>query len=337
MADERNELLSRYLDDDLPANERAELETRLASDDALAGELEATRALRDAVGGVAAGMVPPPELDRVMEPMLRSAPPPRRRAGPVYRWLGAAAAVVLGVTVAVEMSRRHPEPTVSTRVNAAIDDEAIFELAPLPTAVPDEHRPLGATDRLLEEELPQPPAPEPAALDVIGPLESGTEKDDSTKTADPDRTRREEKHAGNRPEISGRTDQRAAAPQPMAAGIQTDTSPGSLDASEERSSAKGMSLRSAARDRGVRAEAPATAIASVAGASGELWRGPAEGCPAGTWAVVVVVVEERVTDIIDRPTAGDERRAAACRPLALLGAEIAGAPDGELEATIVVE
>lgn len=174
-----HELVSRYLDGDLDDEESALLEGRTRTDSEIAAEIEAARQIRRAVAALAQGMEPPATLDTVMEPLRQSAPAPAQTVRPVYRWLGAAAAVVLGVTVAVEVANRNPSPSLSrpSRQRPAPDREKIFELAPLPSAVPDDNRPLGAADHLLEEELPQPTAPEPAPLEVMGPLPTdGTAK-----------------------------------------------------------------------------------------------------------------------------------------------------------------
>ncbi len=168
------ELVSRSLDDDLDAAEASYLEDCAQSDAEVAAEIDSDRQLRAAVAALAERMEPPASLDKVMDPLLRSAPAPPQRIRPAFRWLGAAAAVVLGVTVTVEMARRNPEPSLSGppyRDGRSVQErEEIFQLAPLPTANPDENRPLGATERLLEEEPVAPGAPEPAALEVIGPL-----------------------------------------------------------------------------------------------------------------------------------------------------------------------
>ncbi len=168
------ELVSRHLDGDLDEAEAARLDERARTDAELAAEIDTGRKLRQAVAALADRMEPPATLDKVMDPLRTSAPAPVRRVRPVYRWLGAAATVVFAVTVVMEVARRNPEPTIrrssSQRERPMQEREEIFELAPLPTANPDDRRPLGATDRLLEEEMALPPAPEPAPLEVMGPL-----------------------------------------------------------------------------------------------------------------------------------------------------------------------
>lgn len=184
MDESLQELVSRYIDGDLDDAESARVEARADTDAELAAEIEAALEIRSAVAALAAGMEPPVALDPVMEPLRQSAPVPDRVVRPLYRWLGAAAAVVLGVSVAVEVVRRNPEPALRQPASSHDvrdrDREEIFELAPLPSAIPDDNRPLGAADHLLEEKPPPPSAPEPAPLEVIGPLPT----DESTTIGD---------------------------------------------------------------------------------------------------------------------------------------------------------
>lgn len=181
-----SELVSRYLDGDLDEAETARLEERARTDAELAAEIDSGHRLREAVAGLADRMTVPATLDKVMEPLRRSESVPAQRVRPAYRWLGAAAAIVLGITVAMEVAQRNPEPSLSRpsaqRTRPVNEREEIFKLAPLPTANPNETRPLGATDRLLEEEPVQPAPPEPQPLEVIGPLPAGEPMVDTGKS-----------------------------------------------------------------------------------------------------------------------------------------------------------
>ena len=170
------ERLSRYLDGDLDPRGTAELEARLRSDPDLQNELDALRRLQGAVRLVADGMQPPPELDTLLEPLRVGTPHAGRRIPPAFRWIGMAAGVALAVTVAMEVARHEPDPSIgrlaaeSDRTTEA-EDEGIFQLQPLPTSpVPEEQELVGAADRLLASPLAEPVADEPEPMVVQGPL-----------------------------------------------------------------------------------------------------------------------------------------------------------------------
>jgi len=175
MDDHTQELLSRLLDGDLDVREADTLQRRLASDRELAKELDAMQRLRHAVSEIAEGTEPPAELDRLMEP-LRQAPPsegPRSRL--VGRWLAAAAALVMGSAVLVEVAGDRRDAPIHklrrTTPSAANDEPEVYQLQPLPTsAVPDDEIRLGVCERLAASPIPQPPLDEPPPLEVVGPL-----------------------------------------------------------------------------------------------------------------------------------------------------------------------
>lgn len=307
-----SELLSRYLDDDLSAVDRAEFERRLEEDPDLRAEADAGRELRRAVSQIAGEMEPPAALDAVMKPMLRSAPARRRLVRPAFRWLGAAAAVVLGVTVTLEVARRNPQLPLDRPASPRVmnhDDEAIFELAPLPSAVPDEHRPMGATDRLLEEELQSPEAPEPAPLEIMGPLPSGQ------LPTDPDATAADVAADDTTQLRSAPEPHRKTAKAPQAAGVAAETA-----ASRERKSGKG---------RSVAAHHVSLVVDGV-----HIWTGWSS-CPQERSLTLRIRVRHGViveAGVPDADRAGRE----SCLPTALVGAAVEGLSGGEHLAEIVV-
>lgn len=341
-----SELLSRYLDDDLNENERADFENTLEKDPELRSELDTARRLRLAVASVAAGMNPPAELDRVMEPLCQGAPAPGRRVRPLYGWLGAAAAVVLGVTVTLEMARRNPAPTFEppTRsVDSASEDREIFELAPLPSAVPDDNRPIGATQRLLEEEPPPPAVPEPPALEVVGPL-STDEFTIATESAPP--APKKEKASS---EVGGFT--RDEASEELKSTLHKSDQDASLGSGrreknnetpadddpriKQSATAAGVAgrLQSDSEDR-FRQEISTPIAVLVDGI--EVWTGSSSDCAPGRWPVVLVFQNGIVVDIRtdDGAVGGDSVE--SCRPDGLINGAIRGLPDGEVIAEIVV-
>jgi len=347
--DERSsELTSRYLDGDLNDAERVDFERRLETDRELEMELETMQRLRRAVATVADGMEPPLSLDTVMEPLRRSAPLPARRVRPLYRWLGAAAAVVLGVTVALEVARRNPEPTLApSKPSRSVlqDDREVFELAPLPTAVPDAHQPLGATERLLEEEPAAPEAPAPAALEVVGPLPT------NESSAEPDRAASAEAKKGSAGTSSLSGDKAGKSPAPLAGRTElgaTREGTGSrqqepeLDARRaDESSKQAATAGIAAADHGRRDAAteappipPLPAALVIDGV--EVWRGWSTACAAGTWKVRVEVRDEVVVGMEMAVGVGDGHPGEACRVDGLIDSVLGGISGGDHSADLVV-
>lgn len=169
------ELLSRHLDGDLSPSEERELMGRLEDDGSLAAQLEAMRRVRASIASLAANEHVPGELDSVLEPLQGSRPEPLS-VRPWARWLATAAAVVLGLTVIIEVNRRDPGPdigSIARRANKGPSHpQEPFALAPLPTSsLPAEEQPLGASERLLASPIPDVEMEDPLPLDVLGPLE----------------------------------------------------------------------------------------------------------------------------------------------------------------------
>lgn len=341
-----HELVSRYIDGDLDDAESARLKTRAHTDAELAAEIDAAQTLRRAVAALAEKMEPPATLDRVMEPLRQSAPAPARSVRPVYRWLGAAAAVVFGVTVAVEVARRNPEPSLTrpTPVHRrpAPDKDEIFELAPLPTASPDDNRPLGAADHLLQEEPQQPVAPEPDPLEVMGPLPrdaatkiagrsipssdqpaiSETEHPEEIVTGSLEPMARE-RRLGSTGESAG-----AVAPAPPKAARLVARED---DAATAQSSGKSTVALDAVADGKTN---PATGV--ILRIDGTDHRpGRRLMCPAGTRQVRIEVRENTVVGmelLTDETEIGD-----GCRLEELLGSILPGVGDGSYLAEVVIQ
>jgi hypothetical protein len=176
MDDRILELASRSIDEDLDPDEVAELERAIAADPALASQLDSLRRMRGAVARLAHRMDPPDDLDEVLQPLRRGVPPRAHRGRPLIRWLAAAAAAVIGVTLAWEVARQSPGPghlPLERRQDVPAEDREIFQLRPLPTSsVSPEEEAIGAADRLLTTPLPSPKLDEPAPLEIVGPLRS---------------------------------------------------------------------------------------------------------------------------------------------------------------------
>jgi len=367
MDDHLTERLSRYLDDDLTDTERTEFDRLLKTDSELRSELDGARRLRQTIASIASGMEPPAELDQVMEPLRQGAPAPQRRIRPVYRWLGAAAAVVLGVTVTYEMVLRNPSPTTvkPTRTTTATsDDREIFELAPLPTAVPNDNRPIGATDRLLEEQPPPPAAPEPSALEVVGPL---TADEFSTATENAPAALKKDKaladteiHTGDdAPSETQAVRRNEDQPAELTAGRhkkRDDTSilrEADVVVDRQRSDRSAVAAQVAGElqqtepsgkataaapeaGRGAMSDAPSP-IASVVLGDAVLWSGSPGGCPVGQWPTLLIVRDQMVVRVVDQVHRTGNDTVVTCLPEGLQGATLADTEDGELMVTIVVE
>jgi len=348
------ELVSRYIDGDLDETESARLEARAKTDGELAAAIDGALELRKAVATLAAGMEPPAALDRVMEPLRQSAPAPARSVRPVYRWLGAAAALVLGVSVAVEVARRNPEPTlrrpVSSQQRSAQDRDEIFELAPLPTAKPDTNRPLGAADHLLEEKPPQPAAPEPSPLEVIGPLQTeATGTRDDGVSLSRESTRSSELGPPSKGTSTGNVAIGSLDKKPTRQGL-----PSTDDATESAIPAPAKSARLSARETrpeiagapggkgapdgapvGREQNAATLVVVRIDGADHAL--GVRLHCTAGVRPVRIEVVDGTVVKITrSTEEAGDEIDD-GCRLDGLVGSTLIGVGDGSYLAEIVTE
>ena len=169
------EMLSRYLDGNLDARDTEALEARLDSEPQLRSELEALGRLRDAVASLADRMEPPAELDALVIPLPQEVP--RRAAPTALRWLGMAAALVLGVTVAVEVARKSPAPieeTLAPRREQVVDAPAPNDKRqpepPPKSDVASEDRSIGASDRLLASPPRERELNEAEGMEEIGPV-----------------------------------------------------------------------------------------------------------------------------------------------------------------------
>ncbi len=339
MDEKRSELVSRALDDDLSGAERAEFERRLVDDDELAAEFASMRELRRAVARMADEMEPPAALDAVMKPLRLSPPTTTRRVRPAFRWLGAAAAVVLGVTVTLEVARRNPAPSPRPEPRPRIinhDDREIFELAPLPSAVPNNNRPLGATDHLLEEEPAHPPAPEPQAVEIIGPLTD----EEHAEIADPapasSRAGVTEKSVPSLGGVEKRAEKKGVekrrVPASEAAGITREKdgspSPGRTRGDTVSGKAQTASPGYESRDSDGAFDRAGTIPAVVTMGGVEIWGGWSSNCTESRWDVVLGVQDGVVVTI--EPPAGHPKTPAEeeCLLLDFVGTVLDGVSDG---------
>lgn len=347
MDDRLHELVSRHLDGDLDEAETTEVSRLIEEDPAFAAEVETSRALQRTVGRIASQMEPPAALDAIMKPLRTSPRVSTRRVRPVFRWLGVAATVVLGATVALEMARRHPGPTPEAGGAAhsrPIQSEAeIFELAPLPTANPEEERPLGAADRLLAEEPPIPAPPEPQPLEVLGPLPGADptrepEGAPSSTTAPPTGKGR----AGEDSAVSSRDLTTGAPPSTRAAAIGTgDAAPAAVndESRESSSSLKGVAQAAGAersrpkrdQDAGRIGASPVVLVID----DSEVWWGMASSCADPATRVQVEVRDGVVVAVNPLREEDGAEEPSPCRPEGLVGATLADFGDGMHTAEII--
>jgi hypothetical protein len=329
-----NELLSRHLDGELDGDELEAFEARLEAEPELRAELEAMREIRHSVATLASAERVPPDLDLLVDPLLRGKPE-LVAARPWARWLATAAAVVLGATVIIEVNRRNPGPSIESITTASKEQRQTerFTLAPLPTsALPPEDRPLGASDRLLASPIAEVQLDDPPPLEVLGPLEEG----ERLQVAD---------------EVSG----------VATAGVTTEPSATTADTDAEKRRSAETALPTAksarARQREEVAEKDSTdrddALRSWAAArpmgraqlfvfidGKSAWREfvPAATCKSGRYAVRIVVAAGVVREA--RPVGGAASASPSQRLCAadlVLQLEIEGVADGEYPAEVVVE
>lgn len=159
-----DEVLSRYLDDDLGVDEVRRLKKRLEEEPELRKAFDEMRELRHGLRKMALEERPPEVLDRMVRP-LRRAGRPRRQRWMAAALIAAAAVVVVSVIVISETGRTGWMPWDRS------DDEAgdqVFALSNLPTRDPE--APIGAIENLLSEENPEPAMVDPEVLEVMGPL-----------------------------------------------------------------------------------------------------------------------------------------------------------------------
>jgi len=254
---------------------------------------------------------------------------------------------VLGVTVAVEMVQRHPGPgletaPVSKRVNP--DEREIFELAPLPSAVPREERSVGAADRLLDEEPAAPQAPEPDALEIIGPLNERERRATAGASAPAaGAIPPSPQEATTRESVTGPRDHAAA----VDAERQLEADAPDL-AARSGKSADGAFVEKSGRKVEVRQrrsiakegdgiDEPVT-IAVILEIGGEtLWVGRSTPCDESTWDVEVTMHEGVVVTVAPMIDGVPDHAARRCRPLDLTGVYLEGLPAGSTVARIIVK
>jgi hypothetical protein len=171
------ELLSRYLDGDLGEADVRALETRLAAVPALRAELEALARVRNAVRALADSEVVPAELDATVARLRRTPPSSHAHLRPLYRWLAAAATLLLGATVTYRVVLHAPTPAPladtreQVRADAAAVDEETQRARPqaLPVATTEEKE-LGAAAQPRAAHASPPAAPAlPAPLAPAAP------------------------------------------------------------------------------------------------------------------------------------------------------------------------
>ncbi len=106
MNDAITEGLSRLLDGDLEPGQAREMARALAADPGLRDELAALTRVRSALQALAESEHAPPGLDARIGPLRQKAE--SSRPGRRVRWLAAAAAVALGISVGVQVLHRSP-------------------------------------------------------------------------------------------------------------------------------------------------------------------------------------------------------------------------------------
>ncbi|MCW8985148.1 MAG: hypothetical protein OQK55_07385 [Thermoanaerobaculales bacterium] len=334
------EILSRHLDGDLDADEERVLCARLEVEPALTEELEAMRRIRSSVAALASSEEVPRELDSLVDPLLRGKPE-SVVLRPWARWLATAAAVILGATVVIEVSRRNPGPSVESM--AKLRNEGLpagpterFTLAPLPTSsLPVEQQPLGASDRLLASPVPDIELDDPLPLEVLGPLEEEEIRafEDQETTGIPldevlakSPAMAEDKDAGKGARLG------PAAPREKG---DVDRAPQREEKNSAREAGRGAVLQSweAAPPMG-----RAQLFVFINGKSA--WREftPSTTCKAGRYSIRIVVAGGVVREA--RPVGGAASAAPTqrlCAAELILDLEIDGVADGEYPAEIVVE
>lgn len=340
MDDSLRDLVSRYTDGDLDDAEISRLEARSETDPELASEIETTRELRAAVRAIADRMEPPVALDRVMEPLRQAPPVPARLTRPVFRWLGIAAALVLGVTVATEMARRNPTPTLgptSSQQNRPVAErEEIFKLAPLPTAVPNDNRPLGAADHLLEEEPALPAAPEPAPFEVIGPLSTAAPSTSTTDSISASDARSADED-GNLELRQRETARPAPAKRETVPRADSSTDPGA-EAEFKRQEIPTDGYRESAAEpsaagklsQGQTKGRPHGMVVSVLLLIDDIvvWTGSSTNCQSGRWPVRIDVEGLAVSAIAPVVDKGEDNEAVSCISDAFIGSGLEGVGNG---------
>lgn len=329
------ELLSRHLDGETDAHEERKLARMLETDPSLAARLEAMQRLRRSIAALAARDSAPTELDNVIDPLLREPPQPLG-VRPWVRWLGAAAAVVLGITVIVEVNRGRPGAKVGSIAKSVdrvrTEPTERFALSPLPTsALPPEEQPLSATDRLLASPIAEVEVGEPAALEVLGPLEKGL-RDTPDGVAVGDEGRGRKVSAPPAPATASALTTGAERPEMGADERQEDA---------EKKSAEEHDAGRAAGIQSWEAETPWSRAQLFVFINGQsAWREftPSSSCKPGRYTVRIVVAGGAVREA--RPVGGAASAVPSqrlCAAELIRGLEIEDVADGEYPAEVVVE
>ncbi len=112
MTDETtNELLSRHLDGDLDTDELRALQARLEAEPDLKAKLDAMQELRLSIASLASDERVPPELDQLVDPLLRGNPDVVV-VRPWLRWVATAASMMFWtmrlIVDAVRFETRRP-------------------------------------------------------------------------------------------------------------------------------------------------------------------------------------------------------------------------------------
>ncbi len=333
MEDPGTERLSRLIDGDLDAREAEELREIIATDRGLRRELEGLKRVRSSLLSLADRERPLERLDVLVDPLLRGKPE-TASGRPWVRRLAAAAVVVLGVSVIIEVQRRQPDPNVfkwqeRARAGAAAEPTERFTLAPLPTSsLPADQQPLGAADRLVAAPDPEvePVLAPPPALEVMGPLDAGPGDND----AGAGREELDDRPSGRRqsfadegsPAESERADKGAVRSGP--AGVEPSAQ--GTGASEDRSSLRKSEASSSGAQLFVFMQAE-TAWKSFS---------PDESCEAGRYSLRIRVengVIREVWPVANPPAPTRQVRASQL----VLGLAIENVADGEYAAEVVVE
>jgi len=335
-----HEILSRHLDGDLDADEELALSARLEAEPVLIEELEAMHRIRRTVAALAASEQVPSELDSLVDPLLRGKPD-SVALRPWARWLATAAAVVLGVTVIMEVNRRNPGPSIESMAKLRNEGHPAepterFTLAPLPTSsLPPEQQPLGVSDRLLASPAPDVALDDPPPLEVLGPLEEGEipASENLETTAIP----LDEVMAKSSAVTRDKEAKKGERFRPAAPGEKGD-----LDDAPQREDTVGAreAGRSAALQSWEAAPPMGRAQLFVFINGKSAWREftPSTTCKAGRYSVRIVVAGGTVREA--RPVGGAASAAPAqrlCAAELVLDLEIDGVADGEYPAEIVVE
>jgi anti-sigma factor RsiW len=142
--DPPEELLSAYLDDELPAEERALVEHRLEESGEWRAVLEEVRETRELLHSLPVREAPTGFWDSLLQPDI--APPVQlgtahgRRGKRALSWLAGAAAAAAIVAVVVVPGQSQVKPAVATLVNrhalrSSVSEEPVSQLAPVTSPV----------------------------------------------------------------------------------------------------------------------------------------------------------------------------------------------------------